>query len=133
MALRRERKITIVELQSPKPGNVEDEIKWLCRCLDLDPKRDKIAFQIFLHLLNASRNGKGLRSIEVTRHLNVTQAAVVYHINGFLRIGVVEKKGTEYYLRGGSLEHAVIEMEGDMIRRMRLLRQIAGRIDSELL
>lgn len=81
MPFRYIRKITIVEPGGPAPQNLEDEIRWVCRCLDLDPKRDKIAFETFLYILDASRSNKGVRTIDLTRKLDVTQAAVVYHMN----------------------------------------------------
>lgn len=129
---RKQYKITIVEVRQPQSGNLEDEIRWMCRCLDMDPKKDRIAFEIFLHLLNASRHSKGVRTIEITRDVGVTQAAVVYHMNAFMRSGVIVKKGREYYLRGGNLEQTIGEMETDMLRRLMMIRKVAEKIDEEL-
>jgi len=60
---------------------------------------------------------------------DVTQAAVVYHLNTFMRSGLVIKQGRNYFLRGGSLEHALEEIENDMVRRMSQLKEIAKKID----
>ncbi|MFA5077609.1 MAG: hypothetical protein WC488_04240 [Candidatus Micrarchaeia archaeon] len=132
MGAQRVQKITIVGLDAPHSSDVKSELVWMCKCLDMDPKRDRLAFDIFLHLLDASRKGGGVKTIEITRTNNVTQAAVVYHMNTFMRAGLIVRRGREYYLRGGSLEKTVEEVEADMLRRMRLLRAMAGRIDETL-
>ncbi|MBU0585933.1 hypothetical protein KJ780_00315 [Candidatus Micrarchaeota archaeon] len=130
--MRRVRKVTIIELTAPTDERIDEEIKWLCRCLDINPKKNRLAFEIFLHLLDASRQGKGIKTIDLTRDLNVTQAAVVYHMNSFLDSGIVIKRGREYLLRGGNLERTIDEMQADVLRRMLLLRKIAKEIDEGL-
>lgn len=133
MASRRLQKITLIDVKTPPGQNVEDWIVWLCKCLDIDPKKNKLAFDIFLHLLDASRKNKGVRTIDITRERNVTQAAVVYHMNLFMHSGLIVKRGREYFMRGGSLKKAINEMEIDMLRRMRILREMAEKIDEVLM
>ncbi|MDD5337121.1 MAG: hypothetical protein PHS02_01420 [Candidatus ainarchaeum sp.] len=125
-------RITLVGLARPNSKDVKSELVWVCRCLDLDPSKDKLAFDIFLHLLDASRKGEGVKTIEIKRKSSVTQAAVVYHMNTFMRAGLIVRRGRVYYLRGGTLEKTVEEMEADVLRRMRLIKQMAERIDETL-
>ncbi len=126
------RRIVIFELEAPKKPNVEEEIKWLCRCLGLEPEKDKLAFEIFLHLLDANRRGDGVKTIDITIRSNVTQAAAVYHMNMFMRSGLVVKKGAKYFLRGSTLAETFELMEADVIRKMEQLKQIAQRIDEQM-
>ncbi len=133
MTRRYVRKIVIFELEAPKKPNVEEEIKWLCRCLGLDPEKDKLAFDIFLHLLAANRSGDGIKTINITRSSKVTQAAAVYHMNVFMRSGLVVKKGSKYFLRGSTLGETFELMESDVMRKMGQLRQIARRIDEQMI
>ncbi len=123
------RKITFIEIKPPKGETLDEEMGWVCRCFGLDPQKDRLAYGIFRKLLEASRKNQGVRTIEVTRKANVTQAAVVYHMNTFMRSGMVVKRGREYYLRGGTLAETMDEMEADMLRRMQMLRERAKRID----
>ena len=89
-----------------------------------------LARGIFSELVKASRNNEGISSRELMEKADVTQAAVVYHLNTFMRSGLVVKQGRNYYLRGGSLEHALDEIQNDMTRRMERLKEIAKKIDS---
>lgn len=133
MAERHMHRITIIELGAPNSRSVQEELGWICRSFDLDPKRDQLAFEIFLHLLDKSRKGEGVKTIDITKTANVTQAAIVYHMNAFLNSGLVVKKGAKYYLRGGTLGGTMAEIENDMLRRMRMMREMAKRIDEQMI
>lgn len=122
-------RITFVEVNRPRVRKTDGELDWLCRCLGIDPESDRLAYGIFRKLMDASRRNQGVRTIEITKKANVTQAAVVYHMNTFLRSGIVVRKGREYFLRGGTLEETMNELEADMTRRMRMLREMARKID----
>lgn len=126
-------KITIIDFGTPKSESIDDELKWICESFDLDPKKKALAFEIFLYLLNASRKGKGVKTSEIIKDVDVTQAAIVYHMNIFLRAGIASKKGRVYYLRGKSLSETIYEIELDMVRRMHAIRRIAEKIDEQLL
>ncbi|VVB98427.1 Uncharacterised protein [uncultured archaeon] len=133
MTQRYVRRIIIFEVEAPKRPNVEEEIKWLCRCLGLDPDKDRLAFEIFLHLLAANRKGDGVKTIDITKNSNVTQAAVVYHMNLFMRSGLVVKRGAKYFLRGATLGETIAQMEADVMRRMDMLKAIGRRIDEQMI
>lgn len=125
------RRIVIMEARPPRGRTPSEEVAWLCRCLGLDPEKDRLALEVFSKLVEASRRGEGIRSIQISRREKVTQAAVVYHINTFMRSGLIVKRGREYYLRGGTLEQTLSELEDEIVQRMKMMRQIANRIDME--
>ncbi len=126
-------KITIIEFNTPKSDGIDEELNWICKSFDLDPKKKKLAFEIFLYLLSASRKEEGVKTSEIMKNANVTQAAVVYHMNAFLRAGIISKKGRTYYLRGKNLSETINEIELDMMRRMHALKKIAEKIDEQIL
>lgn len=126
-------KTIIIELEAPKMQNIKDKIKWFCGCLGLDSEKDKLAFEIFLYLMDANRRNEGIKTIDITKNCGVTQAAVVYHMNTFIRSGLAVKKGAKYYLRGGTLSETIDRMEDDIRKRMNLLKQIAKKIDEEII
>ncbi len=133
MAERHVHRITIIELSAPNSRSVQEELGWICSSFDLDPKRDQLAFEIFLHLLDKSRKGEGVKTIDITKTAKVTQAAIVYHMNAFMRSGIIVKRGRKYFLRGGNLEETITELENDILHRMRRMREMAKRIDEQMI
>lgn len=129
----RAHRITLIEVSAPKSANIEDELKWICRCLDMEPKKDRLAFEIFLHLIAGTKKGEGIKTIDITKSAGVTQAAVVYHMNSFIDSGLAVKKGSRYFLRAPTLAQTISEMEMDISKRMRMLREIANMIDERMI
>lgn len=127
------RKITLQETQPPRLHKADEEIAWLCKCLGMEPKKDRLAFEIFERLVEAGKKNEGVRSIEVSRGAKVTQAAVVYHINAFMRSGIIVKRGRKYFLRGGNLEETITELENDILHRMKRMREMARKIDEQMI
>ena len=122
--------IVIRYLVLPQQDDYDAELDWIFQCLGLGGETDFLARSIFSQLVKASRENKGISSRDIMEKANVTQAAVVYHLNTFIRSGLIVKQGRNYYLRGGSLEHALEEIESDMVRRMGRLKEIAKKIDA---
>ena len=52
-------------------------------------------------------------------------------MNIFMREGLIVKEGREYHLRGRTMDQTFDELEQDLIRRMRRMREFAKRIDEE--
>jgi hypothetical protein len=50
----------------------------------------------------------------------------------FMQNGIVIKQGRKYFLRSSSLDETMEELEQDMLRRMKKLRELAKHIDKEL-
>jgi len=125
------RMIAIREPAKPAPRNdPQQEIEWMCECLGLGDERDQLAKEIFKSLVKAPREGVTTREIKDKAH--VTQGAVVYHMNIFMRSGLVVKDGRRYYFMRPSLDDTLNEIEQYMIRRMNLLREMARRLEQEM-
>ena len=124
------RQIVIRYIVLPQENDYDAELNWIFQCLGLGGGTDFLARSIFRELVKASRENKGVSSRDIMEKADVTQAAVVYHLNTFMRSGLVVKQGRNYFLRGGSLEHALEEIENDMVRRMGRLKEIAKKIDA---
>jgi len=128
------RKPKAIMIQDVKPTpqtqqNPDEQLKFICECFGIDPEKDSLAYEIFKEIVEAQKGDKGVRTIEVTKRVHVTQAAVVYHMNTFMRTGLIVKDGREYRLRGRTLDETFDELEQDMIRRIRRMREIARAID----
>jgi predicted transcriptional regulator len=117
---------TVKNVQKEKP---DEMLATVCEFFGIDPNRDKLAYEIFTEIIVARKENKGVKTIDVTKKAHVTQAAVVYHMNTFMRNGLIIKQGTEYVLRGENLDQTFDELEQDMIRRMRRMRELAKLLD----
>ena len=126
------REIAIREVDRPAEHTIEKDIEWICECLGLADNENDLAAGIFKELLRATKGREGISSKEITEKKNVTQGAVVYHLNIFMSSGVVIKQGRRYYLRSSSLDETIEGLEEDMLRRMRKMRELAKHIDKEL-
>ena len=123
------RQIALREVDKPKGADIEEELDWICECLGLAGQRNELARGIFRDIILASRDRSGVSTREIKERQNVTQAAVVYHINIFQGSGLIIKRGRRYYLRAPTLESTLEEMEQDMLRRMARLRRVARMIE----
>jgi len=113
----------------PSEDDYSVEIDWIYRCLGLGDERDEVGKLIFAEIIKANKQGSGVTSRDLMEKCQVTQPAVVYHLNLVMRSGLILKEGRVYYLRGRTLQRTLEEMEYDIVRRFQLLRKIATKID----
>lgn len=105
------------------------EIEYIYQCLGLGDEKDDLGREVFKALIRAGRKGEGISSRDIMQLSEVSQAAVIYHLNMFQRSGIVIKDGRNYFLRGQTLEQTLEEIENDMHRRFDQIKQIAKRVD----
>jgi hypothetical protein len=108
--------------------SIDTEIDYIYQCLGLGDERDDVGLVVFRALVRASKQGTGISSRDIMQLSEVSQAAVIYHLNLFQRSGLVVKDGRMYYLRGHTLEQTLEEIEGDMHVRFEQLKSIARKI-----
>ncbi len=124
------RQIVIRYIAIPsQQDNVERDIDYVYQCLGLGDERDDVGRHVFHALVRASTRGEGISSRDLMQLSEVSQAAVIYHLNMFQRSGLVIKDGRNYFLRGHTLEATLEEMENDMHRRFDNLRAVARKIE----
>jgi hypothetical protein len=111
--------------------NIDGDIDYVYQCLGLGDERDDVGRHVFRALVRASTRGEGISSRDLMQLSEVSQAAVIYHLNMFQRSGLVIKDGRNYYLRGHTLEATLEEMENDMRRRFDNLKAIARKIEGK--
>jgi hypothetical protein len=122
----------VPNVPAPEQAKPDETLCFICEFFGIDPEKDKLAYEIFREIVEARKENRGVRTIEVTKKAHVTQAAVVYHMNTFVRNGIVIKQGRQYVLRGENLDRTFEELEFDMLRRMRRMRELAKRLDEEM-
>ncbi len=112
--------------------NVDKEILTIAQFFGINPQKEKLAFTIFLYLIDSSLKTKGIKTIDIAKSEKTTQAAVVYHLNNFIEKGFVIKKKREYYLIGKNITETIDEMVQKYIQNSDKMRKIAKIIDENL-
>lgn len=125
--------IKIVEIDDPKNNDFESELKWICSSLGIKPDENNLSFSIFLHILAARKNGKGVQSKEIAQRYSILQANVVHHLRMLLRTGLIIKEGKNYILRGRNLEETLDILENDAKNYFKKLKEVSKKIDEKML
>ena len=121
--------IVIRRIESPIERDADSYVQWLCECLGFGG--DELAIQIFKDLLKANYKGKYPSSTELCKGRDVTRAAIIYHLNRFIDRGLIERRGRSYSLRDATLASTIEEIEEDMLRYFKKLKEIAKKVDIE--
>lgn len=127
--------IIIKKIRSPAPGNIENDIDYLCRSLGYFSQRDKkdTAGKIFrLIVREACEPEECLTSDDIAHKLNLTRGAIVHHLNSFISAGIVVKEHNRYRLRSASLQKSLEEIKQDIDRVIEQMIKIAIEIDEKL-
>jgi len=128
-------KIIIKRIRSPAPGNLNDDIDYLCKSLGYFSQRDKkdTAGKIFRLLVKETCEEENcLSSDEIAERLQLTRGAIVHHLNSFISAGLIIKENNKYRLRSASLQKSIEEIRADIDRIMKQMIKIAIEIDEKL-
>ncbi len=130
-----EKRIAIRAIVPPQESDIEEDLEWLCRSLDLSTTKDteNSAYRVFKALFTSSISGRPKTISEISRDLNLTRGAVLFHIRKFYNCGLVERApGGRYKLRGMSLEETIDEIMRDAEKMMERIKKIAADIDQAM-
>ncbi len=128
-------RIIIRRIRSPAPGDINNDIDYICRSFGYFSQRDKqdTAGKIFRLLVkDASEKALGLTSDEVAEKLDLTRGAIVYHLNNFITSGLVIREKNRYRLRSASMQRSIEEIKNDVDRMFNHMLRIASDIDEQL-
>lgn len=127
-------RITIVKISKPRKKEINEELQWFGNSLGLFSLRDKdkSCFRIFIELLKAARAGILLSSDELAARTGLSRGTVVHHLNRLMEGGIIISKANKYMLRVDNLGALIDELQDDIKKTVRDLREIAGEIDKNL-
>ncbi len=128
-------RIIIRRIRSPAPGDINNDIDYICRSFGYFSQRDKqdTAGKIFRLLVkDASEKALGLTSDEIAEKLDLTRGAIVYHLNNFITSGLVIREKNRYRLRSASMQRSIEEIKNDVDRMFNHMLRIASDIDEQL-
>jgi predicted transcriptional regulator len=129
------RRLILKKVDIPPPGNLVEDIDFICRSFGYFSKRDKkdTAGQIFRLLVKEGcGESKGLSSDEIAERLELTRGAIIHHINSFISSGLVVKNRNIYRIRCTSLQKSIEEIKDDINHMFTELFKIAKDIDNNL-
>ena len=126
-------RILFIFLQRPQEQSTLDEdVAWICKALGFAEDEHDLATFIFKSIINASKDAGGITSKEIADQTHVTQAAIIYHLNLFIRTGLVVKDGRLYRLRATTLDESFEELQLELMNRIDKMRAVAQRIDGQV-
>lgn len=130
-------KIIINSTELPNAQRPDAMIRWFCIEFGIsgDNESNTIGEHILREFAVAAQKGKGLTSSELATSLNmvmhppVARSTVIYHLNRFIEIGLIVKKGRQYFLRATEMTKTIEEIEYDMQREMQKMIDAAKQFD----
>ena len=129
------RTVLVKKMRSPAPGNIDEDIDFICKSFGYFSLRDKqsSAGRIFRLLVKeACGNDEGISSDDIANELTLSRGAIVHHLNSFISTGLVIKESNRYRLRSGSLQKSIEEIKDDIDRIFKQMTKIAEEIDEKL-
>lgn len=125
-------RIVIRFVERPDFKDSEEMIKWFCEVFGLSGSNgelDSIEEQILRNFVNAAYSNRGLASSELKLDTNLARSTVIYHLNRFIEVGLLVKRGRKYYLRASEMSKAIEEIEYDINREMQRMLDTAKQFD----
>ena len=127
--------VQVRRVRSPAPGNIEDDIDYICKSFGYFTLRDKqdSAGRIFRLLVREGcGDNDGLCSDDIAQELELSRGAIIHHLNNFIKSGLVIKENSLYRLRSQSLQKSIEEIKIDIDRIFNQMIKIASEIDDKL-
>jgi biotin operon repressor len=127
--------VQVRRVRSPAPGNIEDDIDYICKSFGYFTLRDKqdSAGRIFRLLVREGcGDNDGLCSDDIAQELELSRGAIIHHLNNFIKSGLVIKENSFYRLRSQSLQKSIEEIKIDIDRIFNQMIKIASEIDDKL-
>jgi predicted transcriptional regulator len=127
--------IQVKKVRSPAPGNIEEDIDFICKSFGYFTLRDKqdSAGRIFRLLVKEACGDKdGLTSDSIAENLELSRGAIIHHLNNFIKSGLIIKENNLYRLRSHSIQKCIEEIKLDIDRIFIQMIKIAVDIDNKL-
>jgi predicted transcriptional regulator len=125
-------RIIIKFIEKPDFGDSEKMLKWFCDVFGLSGSNEgfnSIEEQILKNFAEAAYQNRGLSSSELKLDTDLARSTVIYHLNRFMDVGLLVKRGRKYYLRASEMQKAIEEIEYDINREMKRMLDTAKEFD----
>lgn len=129
------RTVLIKKIRLPAPGDINEDINYICKSFGYFTLRDKqdSAGKIFQLLVReACGQCKGISSDDISKELELSRGAIIHHLNNFIDSGLVTKENNLYRIRSESIQKSLEEIKEDIDRIFTQMYKIAKEIDEKL-
>ncbi len=125
-------RIVIKSISKPQKEDIDHLSMWFCEVFDLGNREDEIEPGILKVMIIRSNSGKGVTSKELNKELDIPRSTVIYHLNRFIDVGLIIRKGRQYYLRSDDLASTIEDIQAEMFREFNRVIDFAQRMDNIL-
>jgi predicted transcriptional regulator len=131
------KEIVIRSIEKPSRGkeNADTLIRWFCVAFGLSKSDEKESLEekILKKFIYAAFKNEGLSSSEISFGKPIPRSTIIYHLNRFVELGIIVKRGRKYYLRAMDMASTIKELEYDMNREMMKMFDIAEELNNMVL
>jgi len=111
-----------------KNRTLEDLMKEFCHCLGISDK----CFELMILINKKMREKDKISLEEIAKELGIPKTTASYHIKKFERIGFIRRNGRYYKFWDHKLQYIIDEIEHDLIKELKKLKELAKEIDEKL-
>jgi predicted transcriptional regulator len=127
--MREEDRIIIRKVNRPDSEMPEDLIRWVCKIFDFAETDKGIEPMLLKEIAEASFKGTGVTSKDLNSDLQIPRSTVLYHINRFISIGFITRKGTRYYLKSSNMTDTIEGIHEDIEKEFSRMIEYSERLD----
>lgn len=125
--------LTLRSLERPDYTDPRALLRWFCSVFGLTDARGSrdggIEEQILINLIYAARQGRGISSSELKTKPALPRSTLIYHLNRFMDLGLVVKRGRRYHLRSTDMTKVIEEINYDVNREFMKILDTAREFD----
>ncbi len=85
--------------------------------------------QILINFIYAAKEGRGISSTELKIEPKIPQSTLIYHLNRFMDLGMIVRRGHRYYLRANDMSKVIEEINYDIDREFMKMLNVAKEFD----
>jgi phage FluMu protein gp41 len=122
-------KIVIRYINRPDNDNMDGLIRLFCCAFDFDYEHGMEPLML-KEIVDASFAGDGITSLALKKRISAPRSTVIYHINRFMNVGLIVRRGTRYFLRAQSMVSTMEEIQKDIDGEFNRLSQYAEMLDN---
>lgn len=133
-AKKAKRALILRQVERPKAESPEEIANALFNALGIGSSEEEV--EMLRKIAEASMLDKGITSKDLSRELKMPRTTVIYKLNYFIDLGLVVRKGRQYFMRSASLQDTLediqLEMQAEFNRLMKLAEKFDELIEREI-
>jgi len=127
-------KVVLKGCDLPLEHDFDSCLKFICNSFGFfeEIDKNKTAFNVLKEIIYASAKDKALTSTEIARKVKMSRGSVLNHLANLQKSGLIIKQGRYYFARAKSIYFLVQEIDEDIERIFKKVKEVAKKLDEEL-